>query len=72
MPNKLNIPDDIFNQLTNLCDQLSPENISCDGNATPLEIVKTRHHINLKWKALERKMCRRVSQSQIEEVMYGN
>ena len=60
------LSENILNQFEDLSSQLSPENISCDGMSTPSEIDKRIEALLTEWVKLERKICRRVSQIEIE------
>jgi hypothetical protein len=66
MPNSLNIPDKIYEEFKTLCGRLSPENLCCDGEISPAEAQMRAIQIREEWKALEKKICRKVSQEQIE------
>jgi hypothetical protein len=66
MPNSLNIPDEVYEEFETLCGRLSPENLCCDGEISHAQVQVRLAQIKREWKALERKICRRVSQEEIE------
>ncbi len=45
--------------------QLSPENISCDGEASQRHIQQTRKRIMQEWAALEKKVGRKVTENEV-------
>jgi hypothetical protein len=67
MSNKLGIPEKIYQKFETLCGQLSPEVLCCDGEISPAEAQMRAIKIRREWKALEKKIGRKVSQEQIEQ-----
>jgi chromosome condensin MukBEF MukE localization factor len=55
-----------------LLGELSPENLSCDGIRSRTEINKTIANIRKRWKLLEKKAGRSVSQDEANEYFYNS
>ena len=56
-----------FEDLTN---QLSPENLTCDGECSQSQVQMRVRRIHQEWAVLERKAGRKVSQAEIDEYQY--
>lgn len=48
-----------------LCNQLSPENLCCDGELSPAQVRARRASINREWRELEKEAGRKVTQEEI-------
>jgi hypothetical protein len=60
------IDQDTFNGFSSLTSQLSPENLHCDGEASKSYVNQKLRTIRKEWKALEKKVGRKVSEHEIE------
>ena len=58
--------EEIFKAFDNLSGELSPENLSCDGECSTSEVRRRHAHIKAAWRALEKRLGRKVSESEIE------
>lgn len=58
--------EEIMKFLRNLAGELSPENLSCDGECSRSEVAARRASINACW-TLERKLGKKVSQDEAED-----
>lgn len=48
-----------------LATDLSPENLSCDGELSEREVSKRRSHLMNRWRELEKEAGRKVSEDEI-------
>lgn len=62
----------ILRQFQHLVLQLSPENLSCDGELSRRQIQSRHAAIIREWKALEKQVGRRVSLDEIHRVIMQN
>lgn len=60
------IPDNIMKQFFGLANQLSPENLSCDGECSRSQVQVRYRQIMREWQKLERRVGRRVTQEEVE------
>jgi hypothetical protein len=58
------LTEEIKSEFVTLACQLSPENISCDGERSRADVRKATAVINRKWAALEARIGQRVSESE--------
>lgn len=58
--------EELMDALDVLCGELSPENLSCDGELSMTAIRKKRSAINAEWKEIENKLGRKVSEHEAE------
>jgi hypothetical protein len=58
-----------MNKLEELCTRMSPENVCRDGEATETEVNQAFKQIDNEWKAIEKKLGRKISREQIEDEM---
>jgi hypothetical protein len=58
--------EEIFKAFDSLSGELSPENLSCDGECSQSEVARRRANIKAAWRALEKRLGRKVSESEIE------
>lgn len=54
-----------------LTGELSPENLTCDGECSSAEVSRRRAEINACWRALERRLGRKCSVYEIEAKMWA-
>jgi hypothetical protein len=59
--------DELLDALDTLCAELSPENLSCDGELSRTAINQRLRAIRGEWKEIEKKLGRKVSEDEIEE-----
>ena len=59
--------DELLDALDHLCAELSPENLSCDGELSRTAINQKLRAIKGEWKEIEKKLGRKVSQDEVEE-----
>jgi hypothetical protein len=57
-------------QFEDLACQLSPENLTCDGELSRARVNQRRREINQKWAALEREVGHKVDVAEIEEEQF--
>jgi hypothetical protein len=57
---------ELMDALTVLCGELSPENLSCDGELSRTAINQKLHAIMGEWKEIENKLGRKVSEDEVE------
>ena len=58
--------DELMAALGQLCGELSPENLSCDGEIPRSAMLKKASALRAEWKEIERKLGRKVSESEAE------
>lgn len=58
------LTSDIKQQFISLASQLSPENLSCDGELSAAETRRAAVRLNRRWNALEKEIGRKVSESE--------
>jgi hypothetical protein len=56
------LTEEIKKEFISLECRLSPENLCCDGEISRTEVNRRRAQINREWRALERRIGRRVEQ----------
>jgi hypothetical protein len=61
----MEIPKEIHERFINLACDLSPENLSCDGEASQSYITQKIGRINREWKALEKQIGRTVTEDEV-------
>lgn len=61
----MELTGDILESFMDLTCRLSPENLCCDGLASKTYINQKLRQINKEWKALEKKMGRKVTEDEI-------
>lgn len=59
------ITDAVWDQFHNLASQLSPENLTCDGELPKYEVKRRHSELTRTWKALERKVGRKVTEEEV-------
>lgn len=59
------IPDGIMEQFSVLSGELSPENLTCDGELSNSEVKIKYKNLMKQWLALERKIGRTVSEDEV-------
>lgn len=59
------IESKIFEDFLDLSSQLSPENLCCDGEASQSYIRQKLRRINKEWKALEKQIGRKVTETEV-------
>lgn len=64
--------EELMSALDVLCGELSPENISCDGELSRTAIRKRASAIRAEWKEIERKLGRKVSEEEAENHWMSN
>lgn len=64
--------EELMSELDGLCCELSPENISCDGELSMTAIRKKASAIRAEWKEIERKLGRKVSEEEAENHWMSN
>lgn len=52
---------EIKKQFQEILIQLSPENLSCDGELTPAQTLRKKNQLLTEWRALENKIGMKVS-----------
>lgn len=60
-----NSDESIWAELINLVSALSPENLSCDGEASASYIRSKRAEINKKWAVCEKRLGRKVTEDEV-------
>lgn len=58
---------ELMDSLERLCSDLSPENLSCDGELSRTAINRKYREIKGEWKEIEKKLGRKVTESEIED-----
>jgi len=58
---------ELMDALTALCSDLSPENLSCDGELSRTQINQKLRAIRGEWKEIEKKLGRKVSEYEAED-----
>jgi hypothetical protein len=59
------LPAELIQQFQRLSNQLSPENLSCDGELTKYQVDKNRIRLKLQWESLEKQAGRTVSDEEV-------
>ena len=59
------LPRDIQEKFLDLACQRSPENLTCDGEASADEVAAASVRIDLEWKALETRAGRQVTENEV-------
>lgn len=67
MPKRQSLPQDLQDAFENLLCALSPENLSCDGEASKAQIRAKIASINEQWTRLETKAGRPVPRAEVEK-----
>lgn len=62
------IPEDIFRQFLSMACDLSPENLSCDGEISNAEANKKYRVIMKKWHKLEKELGRKITENEVWEI----
>ena len=57
--------DSIYNKFLDLCGQLSPENLTCDGECSASQVRTRLAQIKKQWKALEVQVGHKVTEDEI-------
>lgn len=57
--------DSIYNKFLDLCGQLSPENLHCDGECSASQVRTRLAQINKQWRALEAQLGRKVTEDEV-------
>lgn len=65
------IPKDKLNKFMNILVNMSPENLSWDGERSPREQKLALQKLQQEWKRLEREVGRKVSMNEIYKYMAG-
>ena len=58
--------DELMKELDRLCGELSPENLSCDGEISRTAMMIKAREIRAEWKEIEKKLGRKVSEEEAE------
>jgi len=58
--------EELMKALDVLCGELSPENLSCDGEISRSAMMKKASALRAEWKEVEKKLGRRVSEEEAE------
>ena len=64
--------DELMNALCNLTSELSPENLTCDGELSRTRINEKLRAIKGEWKEIEKKLRRKVSEYAVENYWMKN
>jgi predicted transcriptional regulator len=65
MAKQIPISDELLEKFSCLTNELSPENLTCDGEATQSQITKRLASINKRWKLLEKEAGRIVTEDEV-------
>ena len=57
--------DSLYQKFLNLCGQLSPENLSCDGECSAAYVRARLAQIRKQWRSLEAQVGRKVTEDEI-------
>jgi len=57
--------DSLYQKFLTLCSQLSPENLTCDGELSASQVRVRVARINKEWKSLEAQLGRKVTEDEI-------
>jgi hypothetical protein len=57
--------DAIYNAFLNLCGELSPENLTCDGELSASQVRTRLAQIHKRWRALEAQIGRKVTEDEV-------
>lgn len=63
--NRNDLTDEVKKQFLSLACQLSPENLSCDGELPAAEVRRRRAALDREWQLLEIRVGRRVTESEV-------
>ena len=66
-PEEFYTEDDIFSTLSGLLGQLSPENLSWDGELSYAQTCQRAKQINKDWLEIQKKLGRVISDSDVED-----
>jgi len=66
----MNISGELIDQFDELLNQLSPENLHCDGEISNAEADRKYTRLIKKWRALEKIVGRKVSEDEIWNAVY--
>lgn len=61
-----NIPMEMQYELENICSELSPENLSCDGGSSRGEIARKIQKLEKEWEEIEEKIQMKVDRFEFE------
>lgn len=57
--------ESLYKKFLDLCGQLSPENLTCDGELSAAQVRVRVARINKEWKSLEAQLGREVTEDEI-------
>jgi hypothetical protein len=60
----------LFDQFSSLSCRLSPENLHCDGEVSRAEAGRRKARIMKEWAALEKKAGFKVTNEQVEKILW--
>jgi len=63
--------EELLDALDVLCNELSPENLHCDGEISRSAAMKKASALRAEWKEVEKKLGRRVSEDEVESRMFS-
>jgi len=69
---KASVGDSIFNEFLDLATNLSPENLTCDGELSPRQVMVKRQMLTSAWQRLEREINMVVSEDMVWEEYIAN
>jgi hypothetical protein len=58
--------EELMTALDTLCGELSPENLSCDGECSRSQVASRRRALNQEWREIEKKLGHKVSMNEAE------
>ena len=61
----LRLSADMLDRFANLSAQMSPENLTCDGELSRAAVNRRRRDLRRQWTALERQVGRRVTDDEV-------
>lgn len=59
------ISKEVWQQFVRLASNLSPENLSCDGELSRAQVRKRYTELTRQWKALEKQVGRQVTENEV-------
>jgi hypothetical protein len=65
MSKPMTLPEDLQREFSSLLNQLSPENMSCDGEIRGAELDARYAEAHKKWRDLEKKAGRKVTEEEV-------
>jgi len=65
MPKQMSLDAEMQEKFMQLSCDLSPENLSCDGELPHSQVVKKLARLRKEWAVLERKVGRKVSEEEV-------